>query len=97
MIKLKIKTWEAMEKEFGKNLQGHIDLKISFTKSMELKIPTNRLITATMISPNLYKWDALPKRHYTITMNMIESIIFTSDNSIEKDFKTQFGILIPLG
>jgi len=52
--KVKIKTWEDMEKEFGTNHHGSIKVKCSFTKEMEIKIKNlnNRAVTISRIRDN---------------------------------------------
>ena len=44
MKKVRIKTWEEMEKEFGINKSGYINANPFFTPYMEKLLPSNRII-----------------------------------------------------
>lgn len=44
IMKVKIKTWEAMKKEFGLRISGNIKCKCTFTEEMEEKMPKDRVI-----------------------------------------------------
>ena len=43
-MKVKIKTWEKMEKEFGLDEDGHINCNAIFVPSIEGLMPLNRII-----------------------------------------------------
>ncbi len=51
--KVKIKTWESIEKEYGLNIIGNILCPSRFSKDMEKKLTyldTNRILTISRIS-----------------------------------------------
>ena len=75
-MKVKIKTWEAMSREFGLNSDGSIPCGGDvFTDLMEDELPNDRVI---VISPmnDMYVWKA-PDRQWNITDAMIEKELNT--------------------
>jgi hypothetical protein len=74
-MKVKIKTWDAMEKEFELDAEGDINCRMYFTTEMEECLPKNRIIEVT--DPNkkgIYNW-YYDEDEYLITDDMIEEII----------------------
>jgi len=58
--KVKIKSWKAMEKEFGLNSVGDILCPGSFLVSMEESVPEDRIATLTVgSSDNTFYWEGL--------------------------------------
>ena len=68
MRKVKIKTWEKMEKEFGLDEDGHIKCGKFFTKDMEDILPEGRVIEINIITRS---WDYI----YYISEDMIEEYL----------------------
>lgn len=64
--KVKIKTWQEMEKEFGSIVHGSINCDQYFTKEMEELLPKNRIIEIDLEN----QWNT-----YTITEDMIKEYI----------------------
>ena len=64
-MKVKIKTWEKMEKEFGLS-SGIIDCNASFTPMMEAGMPEGRIIDVNKKN-GYYIWNC-----WTISDDMIE-------------------------
>jgi len=77
-MKVKIKTWRALEKEFGLDENGDIDCKFAFVPEMEEKMPKDRIIEVKpSIDPiegmfYLFKAD---DSDWWISDDMIEQII----------------------
>ena len=71
-MKVKIKTWEAMEKKFGLDVDGDINCEAFFTKNMEDKMPDNRIINLVHWIGNCGFWD---DTGWKITEDMIDQII----------------------
>jgi hypothetical protein len=44
MKRVKIKTWEQMEEDFGLTKYGSINCEMKFTKEMERSLPKDRII-----------------------------------------------------
>jgi len=70
-MKVKIKTWEKMEKEFGLDSFGSIDCARAFVDIMENLLPNDRIIEVSGLSKHWrvgrYKW--------TISDDMIEEYL----------------------
>jgi len=66
--KVKIKTWEAMEKEFGIYV-GTINCDYGFTSYMEKSLPDNRIVTIEDVINNFYQ---IKGHHQYYTGDMIE-------------------------
>lgn len=93
MIKVKIKTWELMEKEFG---LFHNDINtpnLMFIQKMEKEMPKDRIIEVYKNEKTLdYIWEVPQCSEYIITDDMIDSII---DKSTKKTIsKKIIGLLI---
>jgi len=54
-VKVKIKTWKEMEREFGLNGWGDINCMCNFTKEMENKMPEDRIIV--LVNSAWKQWD----------------------------------------
>ena len=73
--KVKIKTWERMEEEFGLNTLRSIDCKYKFTTEMERLMPNSRIIEI-----DNHKW-VTEERTFYISKDMIDdSFILFSKN-----------------
>jgi len=81
-MKVKIKTWDAMQEEYGLSGDGTIDVLFAFTQSMEQDMPEDRVIEVQEVS-NIapykgYKWkvplthDDKKWREWDISSNMVE-------------------------
>ena len=74
--KVKIKTWEQMEKEFGLNPDGVIPCGGDyFTELMEKELPNDRIIVVSPMDDILI-W-RVPEGTWNITDAMIEEEINT--------------------
>ena len=73
-MKVKIKTWEAMEKEYGKR-SCSIKVQFSFTELMEKLMPKDRIIEVKQARIDKYTWD-FGGKSYAISLDMIEEWIF---------------------
>ena len=84
-IQVLIKTWEAMEKEFGLDIHGSIDCQSGFIQEMEEALPNNRKITVVHdIQEGTYTWGL-----YEITTAMISTDYIVIDGqSIELSQET---------
>jgi hypothetical protein len=85
-IKVKIKTWEAMKKEFGLDRDGDIRMGItnlSYLKTMEKSMPNNRIIQVYKTLNGYYRWD-LVGDYWNITNNMIERFLNTKNTWLVK-------------
>ena len=75
-MKVKIKTWEKMRKEYGIDKDGCIYLGDNvFTKNMERLLPEDRIIniTSNECNINLYNWFSDCHSYpYIISDNMID-------------------------
>lgn len=69
LIKVKIRTWESMEKEFGLSDEGFIKCKNSFIKEMEEQMPEDRIISVYRKDDENYIWNI---GCWTITDEMIK-------------------------
>lgn len=81
-MKVKIKTWEQMEEQYGLDRDGDIEIRktgynICFVRSMEDKMPTDRII-------NIIPDDNLNDRYlwgcWTISPEMIETFFSDIEN-----------------
>lgn len=70
-MKVKIKTWEQMEEEFGLDRDGDIAITPCFSQRMEELMPVDRIIEVTPGFDGVYLWET--KWH--ITNDMIEEFI----------------------
>ncbi len=72
-MRVKIKTWNEMSKEFSLNEKGELDLgKVLFSKEMESLLPENRIIS---IAENRLSFDWFPLDEdfpFDITDEMID-------------------------
>jgi len=84
-MKVKIKTWEQMGKEFGLTKLGNIPrMLFNFTKEMEELLPEDRVIEVRPNpSINGYRWDVEKYVSRTITDEMIEEFLDEPQNSDE--------------
>jgi len=79
-MKVKIKTWEQMEKEFGLYDDGEIDCTFIFSEYMEQALPEDRIIDVR-ISPHevssfpVYLSDEPALKYLWFSDDMIEEII----------------------
>jgi hypothetical protein len=76
-MKVKIKTWEAMEAQYGLDGPDAINCDCSFLDSMEEDLPSDRVITVTPDQGN-YAWqiDAHSDHDtWEISDQMIEEVI----------------------
>ena len=69
-MKVKIKTWKQMEKEFGLDFYGDINCKYYFTSEMEKDMPKNRIIE---IIDNERWW--VNDGYWSVSEDMIKKII----------------------
>ena len=83
MVKVKIKTWEAMEKEFGLDGLGDIQCKRSFTKRMEEVMLKDRIVELDEVD-GIYLWYSGDFFPYVISSDMIEKTI-ESESGKEHD------------
>jgi len=80
-MKVKIKTWEAMEKEFGLYDDGDIPCAFGFLECMEQALPEDRVIDVRVdigqdSTGTVYRCDAIEQlRHLWFSDDMIEEII----------------------
>jgi len=89
MRKVKIKTWAAMEKEFGLSCLNSINVPVeSFMDNMEKEMPANRIIA---INPRDeeegkgYLWEVGNGDSWIITEDMIEcDMMDIRDNDIHE-------------
>lgn len=70
MRKVRIKTWEKMEKEFGLDIAKDINCRDTFTKIMEERIPNHRIIEIN--EDWVWKGDT---REWFISEDMIEEYL----------------------
>lgn len=89
-MKVRIKTWEEMEKEFGVDNVGDIKCKETFSTYMEELLPKDRIIEIEENGKNnmfklynvydwciynVYAWGKYDINEWNITDDMIEEII----------------------
>ena len=89
-IKIRIKTWEEMEQEFGLKYNGEIDVEFTFTKLMEKELPSNRIIEVTPGEvPGEYWW-IQGGFYYHISKDMVKEHNLTQLKTLIKSgaFKT---------
>ena len=74
----KIKTWKQMENEFSSNGASNILCECFFSKSMEMRMPRNRVIEIKR-DTKYFVWNVDGNYKYYISSDMIESspIIYT--------------------
>lgn len=70
-MKIKIKDWEDMEREFGLDTLSDINCKFGFTEEMENQMPDNRSIDVTIDSRGTAWMTNLD--WYAISSDMIKS------------------------
>ena len=70
-MKVRIKTWDEMEKEFGVS-RGSIDCSCFFTREMENDIPKDRIVELhdSVYNNDIKKWDG-SDRCFSISEDMI--------------------------
>ncbi len=81
--KVRIKTWEQMEEEYGKNDFGSIKTRVSFFVKMERdikKIKTDRILTIGRIvtedlSEEFMIWTAKETTMWDFSSNIIECLL----------------------
>ena len=80
-MKVKIKTWGEMEKEFGVDNVGDIKCKETFNTYMEELLPKDRIIEikengmySNLLPHNVYDW-YVDEFEWNISDDMIEEII----------------------
>lgn len=87
-MKVRIKTWDKMEKEFELDEDDITVDGVFFTKPMESNMPDNRIINIDIDTdidiPGNYIWTDHKINTWSITEEMIEEVI---DVSIEDAFK----------
>lgn len=74
-MKVKIKTWEEMEKEFGLDDDGDVVCCEFFTTEMEAVMPMDRIIEVKRMTDEDTYWFEEGDNSYIITMDMIEEVI----------------------
>jgi len=83
-MKVKIKTWERMESEFGLDTINDIDCKETFNEYMEKSLPEDRIIEIVKdekysddVLYNVYVWytNTSAITEWNISDNMIEEVI----------------------
>lgn len=72
---VKIKTWEAMEEEFGLDTLDDIDCIDCFTQTMEERLPEDRIIEVNRIKTLGYSASYNWNNDWFISDDMIEEII----------------------
>lgn len=80
-MKVKLKTWNNMEKEYGLNKMDHIDCDALFVQDMEKNMPKDRIIE---IHPHdgRYKMKKIHQgdNDWTISKDMIEKVLTIKDH-----------------
>ncbi len=71
-MRVRIKTWEAMEEEFGLDDDGDINNKYSFVDMMEEVIPEDRIIEVEE-DEDIYLWDC--DSQWYISKDMVEEFL----------------------
>jgi len=75
-MKVKLKTWDRMEEEFGLTEEGHIDCFLIFPKSLDEVIPEDRIIDIyvddTENDNKEYRWDEGNFTSWQISSDMID-------------------------
>lgn len=79
-MRVEIKTWDEMAKEFGVSSDGgHIDCDLAFTERMEKTMPKSRVIGITKkydsVNSHIYTW-----RRFNISIDMIKRVIRENNN-----------------
>lgn len=89
-MKVKIKTWASMKKNFGTDSDNDIRVSknICFTASMETMLPKDRIIKINNSSNGNYRWNDTYNDSWTISCDMIEYII--------DDTESSYGTILPL-
>ena len=70
-MRVKIKTWEEMEKEFGLTMLQDIDCKAVFTKNMEKFMPEDRIVDVSEHNYDDYFIWSIDDTTYNISEDMI--------------------------
>jgi hypothetical protein len=68
-MRVKFKTWDELEKEFGLDIHGDIKVGNSFTEAMEAAMPSDRVIhlsSRTIINNKIYMWNYTEDRFFKI-------------------------------
>ena len=74
-IKVKIKSWDKMEDEFGLDYFMNINCNEVFVYSMENLLPEDRIIEVTPVEDNnIYSWH-VNGNEWNISNDMIEEVI----------------------
>ena len=90
--KVKIKTWEQMEKEFGVSSFGTINCSLHFTRKMEKAIPGDRVAQITCVvggSWGEYYRTDIYRGVYNVTDDMIEGLARENIPKETYDFKEE--------
>jgi hypothetical protein len=74
-MKVKIKRWEQMEKEFGLTSVGDIKCTSIFLIEMEDELPDDRIIEVIHSCGDGYVWIKGNDDWYAISNDMIEEVI----------------------
>jgi hypothetical protein len=92
MMKVKIKTWEAMEKQFGLDVYGDIQITESmcFNTTMENEMPSDRIIEVEAFDDR-YSWkgweiinDMIEVKHFDGTTPLTAEIKYPDVKSLVK-------------
>jgi len=89
--KIKIRTWEEMEKEYGLNNDGNIDCRYPFTKNMEIKIEElncDRILTIRTTGIGLY---SMKEIEWCLTDDMMKCLV--EDDIKSESITSRFDIL----
>lgn len=99
-MKIRIRKWDDMAKEYRIDCDGDIDVGISyFTTGMEKLMPEDRIIDVELMknyAADAFKWQAESAGDCTIYLSFIESIIGVSKeekamiNSYKPDVRKLF-------
>lgn len=70
-MKVRIRTWDDMQAEYGINYNGDIEIPRIFTKGMEKQLPSDRCIEVIPKGSNVYTWKTYGYS-WTISEEMID-------------------------
>jgi hypothetical protein len=77
-MKIKIKPWKTLEKEFGLDKDGDINSPIVFTRDMEKQLPADRVISVVP-TQGLYIYKIVNRVrvvHATVIEEIVEGLNF---------------------
>ena len=95
--KVKIKTWDQMEKEFSLNSALNIDCRRSFTTGMEQivkKLDTDRILTIKSIDKGnelIYEMEEGKNWHWSD--DMIEGLVLINEKIYDEPIESRWQIL----